>query len=58
MGLFGVYKIRFCCPSQSQKDALLSKFYFDHVKGGSIDASISSRIKGSDEIRVTKVRDG
>ena len=44
--------------SQSQKDAVLSKFYFDHVKGGSIDASISSRIKGSDEIRVTKVRDG
>ena len=55
---FGFTKADFVALSQSQKDAVLSKFYFDHVKGGSIDASISSRIKGSDEIRVTKVRDG
>ena len=55
---FGFTKSDFVSLSQSQKDALLSKFYFDLVKGGSIDASISSRIKGSDEIRVTKVRDG
>ena len=55
---FGFTKSDFVALSQSQKDALLSKFYFDHVKGGSIDASIISRIKGSDEIRVTKIRDG
>ena len=55
---FGFTKSDFVALSQSQKDALLSKFYFDHVKGGSIDASIISRIKGSEEIRVTKIRDG
>ena len=46
---FGFTKGDFVALSQSQKDALLSKFYFDHVKGSSIDASICSRIKVSDE---------
>ena len=55
---FGFTKSDFVALSQSQQDALLSKFYFDHVKGGSIDASINSRIRGSDEIRMTKIRDG
>ena len=55
---FGFTKSDFVALSQSQLDALLPKFYFDHVKGGSIDASINSRIRGSDEIRITKIRDG
>ena len=55
---FGFTKSDFVALSQSQLDALLSKFYFDHVKGGSIDASINSRIRGSDEIRITKICDG
>ena len=55
---FGFTKSDFVALSQFQQDALLSKFYFDHVKGGSIDASINSRIRGSDEICITKIRDG
>ena len=55
---FGFTKSDFVALSHSQKDGLLSKFCFDHIKGGFIDASISSRIKGSDEIHITKVHDG
>lgn len=51
-------KADFVALPQSQNKALLSKFYFDHVKGSSIDASISYRIKGLNEILVTKVCDG
>ena len=37
---FGFTKSDFVALSQFQQDGLLSKFYFDHVKGGSIDSSI------------------
>ena len=44
---------------EHQKNALISKYYYDKLKdGGSIDGSVSLKIRESEEIPLTKTRDG
>ena len=56
---FGFVREDFVAMPEHQKNALISKYYYDKLKGGgSIDGSISSKIRESEEIRLTKTRDG
>ena len=56
---FGFVREDFVAMPEHQKNALISKYYYDKLKGGgSIGGSISSKIRESEEIRLTKTRDG
>ena len=56
---FGFVREDFVAMLEHQKNNLISRYYYDKLKGGgSIDGSISSKIRESEEIRLTKTRDG
>ena len=55
---YGFSRQDFVALSEPQKNALIAKYYSDKIKSGFIDSSIGSKIRESEEIRLTKTRDG
>ena len=55
---YGFSRQDFVALLEPQKNALIAKYYSDKIKSGFIDSSIGSKIRESEEIRLTKTRDG
>ena len=55
---YGFSRQNFAALSEPQKNALIVKYYSDKIKSSFIDSSIGSKIRESEEIRLTKTRDG